>query len=206
MSMAIALVRLSVVIATAGLSALFVSSCGGAKAAGSNSASAIAKISKSDGLGDAPVKDGEGDYDDPHGTFYDSDDQDVIAFGQSASQAVRRHVAALVMSYHDLAARQDGAGACRLLNPVLAELVTETYSQVHVRHRTCASVLSAYYARIHRELVAEDTAVAVGDVRVGEGRGFAMLGSPGAKPRRDMPVKQYLGVWKIDDVLDTTLP
>lgn len=202
------MVRLPLAVAVAATGALFVISCGSAtRSAGSDGAGAGAKASaKLGGQGDAQVRDVEGDFDGSSGSYYDSDDQDVIGFGHSAGGADRSDIVALVKRYHKLAARQDGVGACDLLNPVLAELVTETYSQVRVRHRTCASVLSAYFGTIHRELVGEDTAIAVGDVRIGEGRGFAMIGSFRVKPRRDMPVKQYKGVWKIDDVLDTTLP
>jgi hypothetical protein len=200
--------KLLLAVAAVGVGALFLISCGSATGGvDSSRTSAVAKTStRLYGQRDAPVKDVEGDFDGTDGAYYDSDDQDVIGFGHSASAPVTREIAALVKSYHEMAAQRDGPGACRLMNPVLAELVTETYIHVHVRRRTCASVLSAYYGTIHRELVAEDTAISVGDVRIGEGRGFAMVGSFGAKPRRDMPVKQYKGVWKIDDVLDTTLP
>jgi hypothetical protein len=197
--------RLLFSMVTASAIALSATACGD-KSTGSATGARAGREATSAAKETPPTMDWEGDYDDPARTYYDRDDADVVYFGREVAAAERQAISALVTRYHAAAAHHDGATACRLLHPVLAEVVSEEYVEPRAHRKTCASVLSAYFKRIHGEIQVEDAAVVIGSIRVGEGRGVVMLGYPGVKPRRDMPIKLDKGVWKVNDVLDTTLP
>jgi hypothetical protein len=189
------------------LACLSAVACGSASTGPASRSAAGARGAPSNAGGGEPPIDNDGDEDSSTRSYYDSDDWEVLGYGHPATGEERRSIAALVRRYHDLAARHDGPGACRLLNRPLSEVVTETYGGPRFRGpRTCAAVLSVYFEQNRRGVATEDAKLTIGQARVEGNQGFVMLGSAGVKPKRAMPVKRDGGAWKINDVLDTPLP
>jgi hypothetical protein len=90
---------------------------------------------------------------------------------------------------------------------VLAELVVEEYGRAAaLRGKTCAVVLSKLFKQRLAQVRADDAMLTVSDVRVEGDHGFAMLGRPGARPKRYIGVKRERGMWRINEAVDASLP
>jgi hypothetical protein len=154
-----------------------------------------------------PKRDGDGDADNLSGSYYDSDDEAIRVFGQAASAADTRTIIRLVKRYYAAAATANGDVGCRLMYPVLAELVAEEYGQsAALRGKTCPVVLSKLFKQHQEQTRAKNRSLTISDVRVEGEHGYAMLGPPGVQPKRYIGVKQEHGVWKINESLDASLP
>jgi hypothetical protein len=148
----------------------------------------------------------DSDNDNPGNSRYDSDDSPVLYFGHAASTADGRAIRALVKRYYATGAASDGATACSLLYPIIAESVAEEYGQLPLlRGRNCAEVMSKLFKQRHGELASDVAGLEVTRVRVSGNRGLAMLRF-GAKPESRVLVKQESGVWKMDVLLDIGMP
>jgi hypothetical protein len=84
------------------------------------------------------------------GLVFDSDDDPVRFYGHEADTAQRQAITALVKSYYAAAAKDDGAKACRMIHPLIAEAIPEDYEeQPALRGRTCAVVMSKLLKQLH---------------------------------------------------------
>jgi hypothetical protein len=150
--------------------------------------------------------DSDEDNDNPGGSRYDADDSPVLRFGQAANHAEERAIASLVRRYYAAGAAGDGASACSLLYPLLAESVAEEYAQsLGLRGKTCAQVLSKLFKRRHRELAGDVAALALTVVRVGGDRGLALVRFGATRERRVL-LRRERGAWKMDVLLDVGVP
>jgi hypothetical protein len=150
--------------------------------------------------------DSDEDNDNPGGSRYDADDSPVLRFGRAASAAQGRAIASLVRRYYAAGAAGDGASACSLLYPLLAESVVEEYSQSPgLRGKTCAEVLSKLFKRRHQELAGDVAALKPTVVRVGGDHGLALVRFGGTRERRVL-LRRERGAWKMDVLLDIGVP
>lgn len=138
--------------------------------------------------------------------YHDSDDSTARSFGRAASAADRRTIAALVKRYYAAAAASDGAKACPLIYSTLEQAIPEDYGQppgpVYSRGKTCAVVMSEYFAHFHRQLAG---AFAVTGVRV-EGRQARVLLGSKTVPASFVTLRRERGTWKINELLGQPLP
>ncbi len=150
-----------------------------------------------------PRHDDAADLDeDPHS----HDDERVLNYGHRAGAGARRVIAALLARYYRLAQAGDGARACPLLYSLLAEsLPEEDRSTVRGGPVTCASTLSALFARERARLTADARTLRIVDVRIGGARAYALL-SFGLAPPAYTTLHRDAGPWRIDQVFDTGLP
>lgn len=150
--------------------------------------------------------DSDEDNDNPGGSRYDADDSPVLRFGHAASAAQERAIASLVKRYYAAGAAGDGASACSLLYPLLAESVVEEYAQSPgLRGKTCAEVLSKLFKRRHRELAGDVAALKPTVVRVSGDHGLALVRF-GATRERRLLLRRERGAWKMDVLLDVGVP
>jgi hypothetical protein len=150
---------------------------------------------------------GDQDADNPHGGYYDSDDNGVRYQGHEASAADRQAITVLIKRYYAAAASDDGAGACALTYYIDIETIPEQYGQppgpLWLRGaKTCPAVLSLVFKHFHSRLTA---AIEVTGVRVSGDRadvlvGFRTLPAGVVKARREGHT------WKIDGLLAVALP
>jgi hypothetical protein len=147
------------------------------------------------------------DSDNLTGGYYDSDDEAIRGFGAVADHADRAAIAGLVRRYYAASLAADGAAACGLMNPVLAETVPESDGQDPEAHGvTCAAVMSKLLARAHAQLLAETRHLTVDSVRVEDEHGFALLSQRGEMANRFIPVRAVHGAWKINSQFGAKLP
>src|SRR5690242_11761264 len=122
------------------LFSLGVGACGGSSAGGgSGSASASATRHP------ARDRDDDGDKND--------DDAHVLYWGRAATGADQQAITTLIKRYYAAAAAEDGAQACSLLVPFVAEAVPENYGhQPGLHGRSCAVVMSKFFRQRHHLL------------------------------------------------------
>lgn len=143
-------------------------------------------------------RDNDGDHND--------DDAGVLLYGHAANAANGQTITALVTHYFAAAAAQDGARACSLLAPFIAESVAETYGHTPpLLGRTCAVVMSKLFKQHHGDLVNKNAALHV--IRVGlEGnKGLVALYFPTIPEVRQIAVRRSGGTWKMLELLDGIL-
>jgi hypothetical protein len=169
---------------------LGVSACGGAGAGSPTGASA----SRS-----AIVIGSDRDNDNDH----NDDDAHVLNYGHAASPTDEREAVALVKRYFALAATGDGAQACRLLVPLLAETVAEQDGgSPGLRGRTCGVVVSKLFIRDHRVLAEKDAHLKVIEVRVNGDKGLILLDFTEIPEVRQILERRVDGAWKLHELFD----
>ncbi len=93
-------------------------------------------------------RDNDGDHND--------DDEKVLHYGHAASPSDRRASVALVTRYFAVAAAENGAAACSMLVPFIAEAVAEQDGKSPpLLGKTCAVVMSKLFRLHHRSACAE---------------------------------------------------
>jgi hypothetical protein len=176
-----------------GLLMLCLVACGEAnKSSGSTT---TASTSKND-------RDDDGDHND--------DDGSVLNFGQAADAAEMRTLVTLVTDYFAAASTEDGAKACSLLMPFVAESVVENLSHDRgMSGKTCAAVMSKLFAQHHSELAAKSATLKFYAVRVEPNKALAVLSfsSPALPPEVRVLIERRdsSGNWRILMLLDEIL-
>jgi hypothetical protein len=181
--------RFLTALATAGL-CLGVSACGGAgtRSPAGASASRSAIVMGSD-------RDNDNDHND--------DDSHVLNYGHAASAADERESVALVKRYFALAAMGDGAQACGLLVPLLAETVAEQDgSSPRLPGRTCGAVVSRLFVRDHRVLAEKNAHLKVLKVRVDGEKALILLDFTEIPEVRQILERRVDGTWKLHELFD----
>jgi len=162
---------------------LTISSCGAA----GGEAGAVSRRSSEPGAGDPAgtavsvrhgagklIEDTDGDYDSESKSRYDADDAHVLDYGQAANAEDRYKVTTVVKRYFAAVAAENGALACSLTYWVVAETIPEEYGGSSEQNRSCASVASRLFKRLHRRY-ADAASLQVTGVRVEGNRGLALL-------------------------------
>jgi hypothetical protein len=152
--------------------------------------------------GDADGRKGEG--------YYDFDEAHIFDFGNAADPATRRSMARVVRRYYAEAAAEHGQAACGLMASKLKSAVPRTYGEGSappaLRGRTCASVMTKLFRRLHGRIGLESATLQTGLARVAHRVGYLVLGFGGERPMFYMPVRQENGAWKIAAVVENGVP
>jgi hypothetical protein len=181
------------------LAGLIVAGCGGAGKASSTSG----QRSSSTQL---PVSDGDKDIDSLGQGPYDTDNDANPTYGPAASASERQAIVALIEGYYKAAAAEEGARACSMLDPLIAEAAVEEHrpgkGSPRLRGRTCAQVLARVFAQRHHELVADAATLRVGWIQR-QARQAVMLVHFGST--RELTVRMHLarGRWQMNNLLDS---
>jgi hypothetical protein len=192
-------------------------SCGGARDAATSTVAA----SSSTGRPDARAANGFGlrindadDSDDMSRTNTKgekTDDREVDFYAHPAGPADKRAVTAFAKRFMAVAAREDGATACGLLLPSLAESLPSEFGKnksglSYLRATTCPGVMSKLFKHFHQQFAAEFAGLKVTGVRVAGKTAFALLAFKGLHERRYMGVERYDHGWRLEALRDSEYP
>jgi hypothetical protein len=183
------------VLFTIALLSLGFAACGGTSkgtdsaSSSSSSATTNAGVSKKD-------RDDDGDNND--------DDNQVLYYGHAPSAAERRPIVALVTSYYTAAAAEDGAKACALLMPFVAESVVEDIGHSPgLQGKTCAAVMSKLFRAHHALLSGESSTLKFYSVRAGDGKALTVLSVANLPEVRQLIERRdSSGAWRVLSLLD----
>jgi hypothetical protein len=151
--------------------------------------------------------DRDNDNDNPTSSYYDSDDNAILDYGQSANAGDKRAVTATVKRYYRTASAADGAAACSLIRSTVAESAAESYGETDApAGKTCADVMSKLFRKRHRQLAAELAALRVTAVRIEGDRGWALLSFGTAKPPGRILMHREGAVWKVGEPVRVEMP
>lgn len=137
---------------------------------------------------------------------HNDDDAQALGYGHAAGTADRAAITSLVRRYYAAAAAKDGATACRLLMPYIAESVAEDYGHnADTRGHSCTAVMRKLFALRHRLLVIESASLKVYAMRVGAGRALTFLTFATLPEVREITERDNGGEWKLLELLDQIL-
>ena len=160
--------------------------CGGSSSSGSHPASAS-----------APARDRDNDAD------HNDDDAHVLYYGLPASAADKQALTTLIGHYYAAAAAANGAKACALLMPFIAESVAENYGHSPaLRGKTCPVVMSKLFKQHQKVLVGENSTLKFVTVRVEGGKALAVLSFSTLPEVRQISARRDGSSWKILQLLD----
>jgi hypothetical protein len=186
--------------------------CGSARSGsgsrpGSSSAASVSTVTRAGAEAGLGALLGDEDRDSPGRGYYDGDDLPIRSYGQAATAADRRAIAALVERYYAAAAAGDGARACELTHPLAQETLPEEYGQppgppyLHGAN-TCPSLLTRVFEHFHSQLTVP---IEVTDARVSGDRAYALVGFR-TLPAGFVKARRAGGVWRVDGLLADPLP
>ena len=194
--------------------------CGGARKAAKDGssgaapgvapASALAPLVRSTPASRRGIKDSY-DGDDSAGRFTEEDDDaEVEQYGQPSSPAEVRAARAFVKAYYTAAATENGAAACKLLEPSTAQGIGGSYEKPGRLHylsgKTCPEVMTKLFVHEHKLAVAEAAGVEVARVRHNPGTMFVLLAFKGVREPRMMGLQQSGGALKLEAIRDSPYP
>jgi hypothetical protein len=181
------------------LAGLIVVGCGGA----GNASSASGQQSSGT---HPPARDGDNDVDSLGQGRYDTDNDANPTFGPAASASERQVIVALIKRYYAAAVAGEGARACSMLYPLIAETVVEAHhpgkGTPALRGSTCAQVAAKVFAQRHRELVADAATLRVGWIQR-QARQAVTLVHFGPTRELIVRVHQAPGGWQMNNLLDS---
>lgn len=154
--------------------------------------------------------DRDNDSDNPTHNYYDSDDDAERRYGHAASAPVRRVVTALVKRYFAAAIARDGASACTMIYPAIANSIPETLGgsagPPDLRgSKTCPEIMTKLFEQNHAQLSVYARLLQIDAVRVDGKRALTILRFKGL-PARQIAAELEHGVWTIEGLLDSELP
>jgi hypothetical protein len=143
------------------------------------------------------------DYDEDH----NDDDGQVLYYGHAPSAAEKQPIMALVTSYYVAQASENGAKACTLLMPFVAESVVEDISHgPGLQGKTCAVVMSKLFKQHHTLLIGENASLKFYSIRIGNGRALTVLSFANLPEVRQITERRdSSGTWRVLDLLDGIL-
>jgi hypothetical protein len=132
------------------------------------------------------------------------DDNKVLYYGKAPDPAEHQQLVTLLTGYFAAAAAEDGAKACTLLIPFMAESVVEKLRQgPGLSGNTCAAAMTKIFAQHHPELIAKSATLKFYSVRVGTKRALIVLSFSGLPEVRTMlALRDSGGNWKVLTLLD----
>jgi hypothetical protein len=158
----------------------------------------------------SPSVDGDADADndikDRLRGYHDSDDRNILAYGDSAGVADKLTLTNLVKLYYAAATAEDGERACSLVTPHYVRLIVEEFGGAggprYMRGKTCPVVMSSFFKHEHRLL---SLGVEITSVRISGDQAFVLLGSS-ALPASYITLKHQGSAWRVEDLLGVPLP
>jgi len=143
----------------------------------------------------------------PDGLTYDGDDAAVRFYGRRAGSLEQQAIGSLVKLYYAVAAKHDGATACRLIHTITIEATVESYAERPGGHtENCGTILSGLYERHHRELVRDSATLKIIDMRVGGLTALVLLRFAMASQPVYLEVHREGPTWKLWTVLASHMP
>jgi len=150
-------------------------------------------------------QDQDGDIDSlGQGGRYDTDNDAILTWGPPADAADRAAIVALLKRYYTAAAAGEGAKACTMLDPLIAETVEEDRHAGRgprlPRGSMCAQIMASMFQQRHRELVENLAAFLITAV---QRRGNLAMALTDFSPTRVLQVlvRRDQGVWKMNTTL-----
>jgi hypothetical protein len=138
------------------------------------------------------------------------DDEEIEIYGKAASPAEWQSAAGLARSYFTAAAAEDGAAACSLLVPSLAQGIAGNYEHPsdpsYLHGKTCPEVMTKLFKHRHKLMAKEAAGLEITDVRVTTRTAFVLLAFKGIRERRYMGVERFGKDWKLEALLDSQYP
>jgi hypothetical protein len=132
-----------------------------------------------------------------------TDDQHVLGFGRPADTGESQAIGALIANYYAAAAAMDGAKACRLLAPFVAEAVVERHGHVQaLRGKTCAAVISRLFKLNHGDLTTKRATLKVMRIGVEGNRSLIAVEFPTIPEMRQLSARRSNGRWGMLSLLD----
>lgn len=153
-----------------------------------------------------PAPDGDNDIDSLGQGRYDPDNDVDPTYGPAAGAGERQAIGALIKHYYAAAAAEEGARACSMLYPLIAEAIVEEHhpgkGPPALRGNTCAQVAGNVFVQRHRELVADAATLSFGWMQRQQ-RQAVVLAHFG--PTRELIVRVHRtqGGWKMNNLLDS---
>ena len=182
--------------ATIGLLTTGTTACGGSSVA--------ARTSSSTAETTPHQLDGDNDID-TLGSGPDYDNDAVLGYGPPADTADRRVIVSLLKRYYAVAAAGDGAKACSMLDPLVAEEIVEEHHNgkgpSSLRGSTCAQIISKLFKRHHRELAKDVAEFRVTTMELRGNRGLVLMPYSTANETQVI-VRRDNGVWRMDEPID----
>jgi hypothetical protein len=167
--------------------------CGGSSGSGSFPHAAASTA--------APKKDRDDDDDN------NDDDNQVLYYAQAAVGNNRQAIESLIVDYYAASAAENGAKACTLLMPFVAESVVESVGESPGLHgKNCAVVMSKLFKLHHGELATKSAQLKFYSVRASNRKALILL-SYAYLPE----VRQFIlrrdgsGAWRVMSLLDGIL-
>ena len=135
------------------------------------------------------------------------DDDKVIYYGHAPTPAERQPLVTLVTAYYAAQASENGATACRLLMPFVAESVVESVGHSPgLQGKTCAAVMSKLFKLHHTLLSGENASLKFYTVRVKGGKALTLLSFANLPEVRQLSEhRDSSGTWRVMDLLDGIL-
>jgi hypothetical protein len=179
-----------------GLLVVALISLGGFASCGGNSGKAVSNTASQHSV----KRDRDNDADN------NDDDAHILEYGQAASPADRQVLTALITRYYAAAAALEGAKACSLLMPFIAESVTEDYGHTPaLRGKSCAVVMSKLFRQHHQLLAGESATLKFLTVRVQGNKSLVVLSFSTLPEVRQISARRHGSGWKLLDLLDGIL-
>lgn len=136
---------------------------------------------------------------------YDTDNDANPTFGPAASPAERAAVVAFIKRYYAIAASGDGAKACSLLDPLVAEAVAEGRALGNGRPSphggTCSRVAGEVFSQHRRELSEDVVTLRLGWVQLQAKQAVALVHF-GTVRERIVRLRRRQGAWRMFALLD----
>jgi hypothetical protein len=177
--------------------AVAVTACG--SSSGATDSRALVTQASSSHSPSAHHKDRDNDNDN------NNDDSGVLDYGHAADAADRSSVSGLITLYFAAAAAENGATACSLLVPFVAESMVENYGHLPELHGdTCSKVLSKLFKLHHAELAPKQASLKVVGVRVEGNKALVLLYFQSIPEVRLIGVRRE-GTWRVLGLLDGKL-
>jgi hypothetical protein len=157
------------------------------------------------------LHDNDGDVDKLTPSPQDIDNDAIPHFGQTANAAERSAIAALIGRYYTAAAVGEGAKACSMLDPRIAEALVEEHHSGKgppaLQGDTCAQVMSKLFRSRHRELAEDISGYRALVVQVRGNNGYALVRFPAKRELRELQVLVHReqgerGAWKMAVAFD----
>jgi hypothetical protein len=134
---------------------------------------------------------------------HNDDDAHVLYYGLAAGAADKQALTTLIRRYYAAAAAADGAKACKLLMPFIAESVAENYGHSSaLRGKSCAVVLSKLFKQRQKVLSGENATLKFVTVRVEGGKALAVLSFSTLPEVRQISARRDGATWKMLQLLD----
>jgi hypothetical protein len=135
------------------------------------------------------------------------DDEGVLDYGHAADAADRGQSVALIKRYFAAAAAANGARACSLLAPFIAESVVEDDGRTTALYgNSCAAVMSKLFKLHHALLLAKDESMRIPSIRVeGSDKALAILEFTAIPEVRQIAERRVGGTWYVLELLDGIL-